>query len=95
MLTALKASMDDLANVMQSPVDSLSRQNALRAMTSLSAGSQTIRSFGGWLTRDCADQRPERDSGLFTAIRNSGLRLDSTRAPVEVLVVDRVERLRH
>ncbi|HUP38708.1 MAG TPA: TIGR03435 family protein [Vicinamibacterales bacterium] len=36
---------------------------------------------------------PNAPPGLFTTIQEQlGLRLDSTRAPVEVLVVDRVER---
>jgi uncharacterized protein (TIGR03435 family) len=44
-------------------------------------------------TDDIAGATPPPNSGIFTAIQDQlGLKLESARAPVEVLVIDHVER---
>ena len=96
-LPARNATMADFANVMQSAV--LDRpvvdQTGLAGrfdFTLLWTPDQS--QFGGLGVRVPAPtDDPNAPPGLFTAIQEQlGLKLDSTKAPVDVLVVDRVEK---
>jgi uncharacterized protein (TIGR03435 family) len=95
-LPAMNATMADLAGVMQSAV--LDRPVVDRTglpgrydftLTWTPDESQ----FSGLGVRVPPPPADATAPGLFTAVQEQlGLKLDSTRAPVEVLVVDRVER---
>ena len=97
MLPALNAGMSDLANVMQSVVldrpvvDRTELTGRFDFTLNWTADDSQFRTLGGRPPGAAID--PNGPPGLFTAIQEQlGLRLESTRAPVEVLVVDRVER---
>jgi len=97
MLPALNASMADLANVMQSTVldrpvvDRTELAGRFDFTLNWTPDDSQFRGMGGRPPAPTND--PNAPPGLFTAIQEQlGLRLESTRAPVEVLVVDRVER---
>jgi uncharacterized protein (TIGR03435 family) len=97
MLPALNASMADLANVMQAVVldrpvvDKTDLGGRYDFTLNWTPDDSQFRTLGGRPPGAATD--PNGPPGLFTAIQEQlGLRLESTRAPVEVLVVDRVER---
>jgi uncharacterized protein (TIGR03435 family) len=97
MLPALNAGMADLANVMQATVldrpviDRTELPGRFDFTLNWTPDDSQFRGLGGRPPAPSND--PNAPPGLFTAIQEQlGLRLESTRAPVEVLVVDRVER---
>ena len=96
-LPAQNASMADLANVMQAAVldrPVVDRTGITGRFDFTLTWTPDDSQFGGLGVRvpppsTAADAPP----GLFTAIQEQlGLKLESTKAPVDVLVVDRVER---
>jgi uncharacterized protein (TIGR03435 family) len=96
-LPALNAGMADLASVMQSVVldrpvvDKTELTGRFDFTLNWTPDDSQFRGLGGRPPAPSND--PNAPPGLFTAIQEQlGLRLESTRAPVEVLVVDRVER---
>ena len=96
-LPALNASMADLANLLQSTVldrpvvDRTALAGRFDFTLHWTPDESQFRGVGGRAAGPSTD--PNAPPGLFTAIQEQlGLRLDNTRAPVEVLVVDRVER---
>ena len=98
MLPALNTSMADLANVMQSVVldrpvvDRTGLTGRFDFTLNWTPDDSQFRGLGGRAPAPSSND-PNGPPGLFTAIQEQlGLRLESTRAPVEVLVVDRVER---
>jgi uncharacterized protein (TIGR03435 family) len=97
MLPALNASMADLANMMQAVVldrpvvDRTELAGRFDFTLNWTPDDSQFRTLGGRPPGAATD--PNGPPGLFTAIQEQlGLRLESTRAPVEVLVIDRVER---
>ena len=96
-LPARNATMTDFANVMQSavldrPVVDQTGLSGRFDFTLLWTPDQS--QFGGLGVRvPAATDDPNAPPGLFTAIQEQlGLKLDSTKAPVEVIVVDRAEK---
>jgi uncharacterized protein (TIGR03435 family) len=51
-----------------------------------------VRSFGGDASR-IPDSAGDPSASIFTSIEGIGLKLDPRKAPVEVLVIDRAERV--
>lgn len=97
MLPALNAGMADLASLMQSVVldrpvvDRTALTGRFDFTLNWTPDDSQFRGLGGRAPAPSND--PNAPPGLFTAIQEQlGLRLESARAPVEVLVVDRVER---
>jgi uncharacterized protein (TIGR03435 family) len=96
-LPALNASMADLANVMQTAVldrPVVDRTGLAGRFDFTLTWTPDDSQFGGMGVRVPAPSNdPNAPPGLFTAIQEQlGLKLESTKAPVEVLVVDRVEK---
>ena len=96
-LPALNAGTADLANVLQSVVldrpvvDRTDLTGRFDFTLNWTPDDSQFRTLGGRPPGAAID--PNGPPGLFTAIQEQlGLRLESTRAPVEVLVIDRVER---
>jgi uncharacterized protein (TIGR03435 family) len=96
-LPALNASMADLARLMQAVVldrpvvDRTELSGRFDFTLNWTPDDSQFRGLGGQVPAPSND--PNAPPGLFTAIQEQlGLRLDSARAPVDVLVVDRVER---
>ena len=96
-LPALNASMADLANLLQSAVldrpvvDRTQLTGRFDFTLNWTPDDSQFRGFGGRVPAPSTDANAP--PGLFTAIQEQlGLRLESTRAPVDVLVVERVER---
>jgi uncharacterized protein (TIGR03435 family) len=96
-LPALNASMADLASLLQSTVldrpvvDKTALPGRFDFTLHWTPDESQFRGLGGRAAGPSTD--PNAPPGLFTAIQEQlGLSLDNTRAPVEVLVVDRVER---
>ena len=92
-LTAVNATIADFANVMQSAV--LDRpvvdQTGLAGRFDFTLLWTPDQSQFGGLAAPVDD--PSAPPGLFTAIQEQlGLKLDSTKAPVDVIVIDRVEK---
>jgi uncharacterized protein (TIGR03435 family) len=97
MLPALNASMADLASVLQTAVldrpvvDKTELAGRFDFTLTWTADDSQFRGLGGRVPAPSID--PNAPPGLFTAIEEQlGLRLENTKAPVEVLVIDRVER---
>lgn len=96
-LPALNASMADLANVMQSAVldrPVIDRTGIAGRFDFTLTWTPDDSQFGGLGVRvPPPSTAPDAPPGLFTAIQEQlGLKLESTKAPADVLVVDRVER---
>ena len=96
-LPAINASMSDLANVMQTAVldrpvvDRTGLSGRFDFTLTWTPDESQFRGMGVRVPAPSTD--PNLPPGLFTAIEEQlGLKLESTRAPVEVLVVDRVEK---
>jgi uncharacterized protein (TIGR03435 family) len=96
-LPALNASMADLARLMQAVVldrpvvDRTELSGRFDFTLNWTPDDSQFRGLGGQVPAPSNDANAP--PGLFTAIQEQlGLRLDSARAPVDVLVVDRVER---
>ena len=97
MLPAVNATMSDLARVMQTAVldrpviDRTGLQGRFDFTLNWTADESQFRSMGVRVPPPPADG--SGPPGLFTAIQEQlGLRLESVTAPVEVIVIDRVER---
>lgn len=95
-LPAVNASMADLARVMQIAVldrpvvDQTGIQGRFDFLLQWTPDESQFASFGP-VPRPAPG--PNAPPGLFTAIQEQlGLRMESTRAPVDVLVIDRVEK---
>jgi len=96
-LPAMNASMSDLANVMQSAVldrpvvDKTGLPGRYDFTLTWTPDESQFAGLGVRVPPPSTDANAP--PGLFTAIQEQlGLKLDSTKAPVEVFVVDRVER---
>jgi uncharacterized protein (TIGR03435 family) len=96
-LPAVNASMADFAGVMQSAVldrpvvDKTGLPGRYDFTLTWTPDDSQFRSFGVRMPPPSADANAP--PVLFTAIQEQlGLKLESTNAPVEVLVIDRVER---
>ena len=96
-LPALNASMSDLASVLQTTVldrpivDRTALPGRFDFTLTWTPDDSQFRGLGVRIPAPSND--PNAPPGLFTAIQEQlGLRLEPTKAPVEVLVVDRVER---
>lgn len=96
-LPALNANMSDLAGVLQAAVldrpviDRTGLTGRFDFNLTWTPDDSQFRGLGVRVPAPSADQNAP--PGLFTAIQEQlGLRLESTKAPVDVLVVDRVER---
>jgi uncharacterized protein (TIGR03435 family) len=97
MLPALNATLGDLANVLQVAVldrpvvDRTALTGRFDFNLTWTPDESQFRSMGVRVPAPSND--PNAPPGLFTAIQEQlGLRLESTKAPVDVLVIDRVER---
>jgi uncharacterized protein (TIGR03435 family) len=96
-LPALNASMGDLASVLQTAVldrpvvDRTALTGRFDFNLTWTPDDSQFREMGVRVPAPSND--PNAPPGLFTAIQEQlGLRLESTKAPVDVLVIDRVER---
>ena len=96
-LPARNASMTDLARVMQAAVldrpviDRTGLAGRFDFTLTWTPDDSQFRGLGARVPAPSAD--PNAPPGLFTAIQEQlGLRLESTKAPVEVLVIERIER---
>ena len=96
-LPAMNASMGDLTNVLQAAVldrpvvDRTDLAGKFDFTLSWTPDDSQFRGLGVRVPAPSND--PNAPPGLFTAIQEQlGLRLESTKAPVEVLVIDRVEQ---
>ena len=96
-LPALNASMADLASVLQAAVldrpvvDRTQLPGRFDFTLTWTPDDSQFRGIGGRVPAPSND--PSAPPGLFTAIQEQlGLRLEPTKAPVDVLVVDRMER---
>lgn len=97
MLPALNANMADLASVLQTAVldrpvvDRTELAGRFDFTLTWTPDDSQFRGLGVRVPAPSID--PNAPPGLFTALQEQlGLRLESTKAPVDVLVVDRVER---
>jgi uncharacterized protein (TIGR03435 family) len=96
-LPALNASMADLASVLQTTVldrpvvDRTQLPGRFDFTLTWSPDDSQFRGLGVRVPAPSND--PSAPPGLFTAIQEQlGLRLEPTKAPVDVLIVDRMER---
>ena len=96
-LPALNATMADLASVLQTAVldrpvvDRTELAGRFDFTLTWTPDDSQFRGLGVRVPAPSND--PNAPAGLFTAVQEQlGLRLESTKAPVEVLVIDRVER---
>jgi len=97
MLPAINASMGDLARVMQAAVlarpvvDRTGIEGRYDFTLRWTPDESQFRSMGVRVPPPTDD--PNAPPGLFTAIEEQlGLKLESTRAPADVLVIDRIEK---
>ena len=95
----VNATMGDFARVMTQAVldrpvvDRTGLQGRFDFTINWTPDESQFRSMGVRIPPPSATPDPNAPPGLFTAIQEQlGLRLDPTNAPVEVIVIDRVEK---